>query len=538
MTQHPIPDSALEADIAILGKKGRGKTYTAKGLVERLLTAGRRVCVMDPLSTWWGLKSSADGESEGFPVAVFGGDHPDMPLTEAMARPLARLVAENNMPCILDMGTLRKSELARFSIDFLDELYARNRDPLTLVLEEADVFAPQNPAKDGFGAQLLGEVDRIARRGRAYGFRLMTLTQRPARLHKDVLTQLSTLIALGVSAPQDREAIKAWVEGNADRDVAKEVFATLASLGVGEGWVWAPDLDILERVRFPRITTLDTSATPKAGENRIEPKSLAQVDLSAVKDALAVDPVPEQPPKKRDLPSAEIVRQAQDDGYAAGFQDGLEQGRQSGFVEAQERARERLSELCAEFLKWSATSDQKVRPEIKMPPAGNPPRKAKPAKRSQSLSAESVISTAAARWLEGIRDARPLVLSWPTIGTLIGKKARGGSFNAVRRTLVDGGYVVEASGVEITQLGLDTIGNTDTDNRSNLEKIESALPTVPAEILNTLIGFGGTASIEQLGEAMRRATHGGSWNSAMKILREGNVIEGRDPVSAQDWVLA
>ena len=31
---HPIPDAALDADIAILGKKGRGKTFTAKGLVE------------------------------------------------------------------------------------------------------------------------------------------------------------------------------------------------------------------------------------------------------------------------------------------------------------------------------------------------------------------------------------------------------------------------------------------------------------------------------------------------------------------------
>jgi Cdc6-like AAA superfamily ATPase len=37
---HPVPDAAFDADIAILGKKGRGKTFTAKGIVERLLQMG------------------------------------------------------------------------------------------------------------------------------------------------------------------------------------------------------------------------------------------------------------------------------------------------------------------------------------------------------------------------------------------------------------------------------------------------------------------------------------------------------------------
>jgi len=72
--------------------------------------------------------------------------------------------------------------------------------------------------------RVLGEVDRIARRGRNFGFRLISITQRLAKLNKDVLTQLSTLIALGVTSPQDRDAIKAWVDGNADRDKARDVY--------------------------------------------------------------------------------------------------------------------------------------------------------------------------------------------------------------------------------------------------------------------------------------------------------------------------
>src|SRR5215218_2793435 len=89
---HPIPDEALDADIAILGKKGRGKTFTAKGLVERLLHMQRRVLVLDPLSVWWGLKSGADGKSTGFPIPVFGGPHADIPLHDAAGTIIGELI--------------------------------------------------------------------------------------------------------------------------------------------------------------------------------------------------------------------------------------------------------------------------------------------------------------------------------------------------------------------------------------------------------------------------------------------------------------
>jgi uncharacterized protein len=99
------------------------------------------------------------------------------------------------------------------------------------------------------------------------------------KLHKDVLTQLSTLVALGVTSRQDRDAIKPWVDGNADRDQARKVYESLAALPVGEGWIWAPDHNLLKHVRFPAIHTLDTSKTPKAGDARITAPVLASADV-------------------------------------------------------------------------------------------------------------------------------------------------------------------------------------------------------------------------------------------------------------------
>lgn len=353
---HPIPDAALETDIAILGKKGRGKSYTARGIVERLLASGRRVIVLDPLSTWWGLKAGKGS----FPVPVIGGPHADVPLDVAaigeQGAALGRYLAGAAGSAVIDLGSLRKAELVRFARPFLEELYTINRDPLWLVLEEADVFAPQQPQPDT--APLLGEVDRIARRGRAFGFRLISLTQRPAKLHKDVLTQLSTLVALGITSPQDRDAIKAWVEGAGDRDKAKEVLDTLASLKVGEGWVWAPDQELLERVTFPPIRTLDTSATPKAGEARPDAKLRADVDVVGLRETLAhssassdeakrdttVAQDGKQPKPKnganRQLAesqaSAVEIAAAEQRGFARGQEEGLRRGAAAGWRAATE----------------------------------------------------------------------------------------------------------------------------------------------------------------------------------------------------------
>jgi DNA helicase HerA-like ATPase len=70
-----LPKEALAQHIAVLGKTGSGKTFAIKGIVEGLLADKRRVCIIDPTSAWWGLRSSKDGKGKGFPILVLGGDH-------------------------------------------------------------------------------------------------------------------------------------------------------------------------------------------------------------------------------------------------------------------------------------------------------------------------------------------------------------------------------------------------------------------------------------------------------------------------------
>jgi hypothetical protein len=66
-----LPVAALDQRLAVVGTSGSGKTYATKGLVERLMRAGARVCVVDPLGVWWGLRLAADGTTPASsPVVV------------------------------------------------------------------------------------------------------------------------------------------------------------------------------------------------------------------------------------------------------------------------------------------------------------------------------------------------------------------------------------------------------------------------------------------------------------------------------------
>jgi len=281
----PIPESALDQHIAILGKTGSGKTFTAKGITEHLLTRKRQVCVLDPTSAWWGLRLGADGKSRGFNVVLLGGKHADIPLAERSGAAVGRLVTQQRASVVIDTSGMTVGEYTRWFIDFAQTIYTTIRDPLHLVIDEAHYFMPQGKAPDVDAGRMLHAGNRLMSGGRSLGIRGVMITQRPAKFHKDSLTCADTLIAMRLIAPQDRAAVKEWVDGAGDADQGREVLNSLAQLQRGEGWVWYPEGGHLQRVKFPNIATYDSSATPKHGEGSAP--TVRQIDLAEVKNALA-----------------------------------------------------------------------------------------------------------------------------------------------------------------------------------------------------------------------------------------------------------
>ena len=90
-----LPIDAVTQRISILGKTRSGKSHTAGVLVEEVLKAEQQVVILDPKGDWWGLRSSADGKSEGLPITIMGGTHGDVPLEPTAGALIADIVVNN-----------------------------------------------------------------------------------------------------------------------------------------------------------------------------------------------------------------------------------------------------------------------------------------------------------------------------------------------------------------------------------------------------------------------------------------------------------
>lgn len=290
---HPIPLDALDDRLGFVGTAGSGKTYNAGTGVERLLASGGRVIIPDPLGVWWGLGLSADGRSpapwrEKGRLVIFGGEHGDLPLNEHAGALIGETVAGMAESAILDLSSFgTKAAEIRFMLAFLTALYRHaSNEPVHLVFDEADMWAPQQEREKGEGPKLLGMMETIVRRGRVKGFIPWLISQRPAVLNKNVLSQVDGLVAFKLTSSQDRSALGAWIEGQADRAEGKEILGSLPTLPTGTGVVWLPNRNVLATAAFPPKVTFDSSRTPKRGE-RVERKELKPLDLDKLKGKLA-----------------------------------------------------------------------------------------------------------------------------------------------------------------------------------------------------------------------------------------------------------
>jgi uncharacterized protein len=85
---------------------------------------------------------------------------------------------------------------------------------------------------------------------------------------------------------QDRDAIGAWVEGSADKQRWREIWASLPTMQRGQGVVWAPARGILSTVKFPEKHTFDSSRTPTRGESK-RTANLMPINLDKLQERLS-----------------------------------------------------------------------------------------------------------------------------------------------------------------------------------------------------------------------------------------------------------
>ncbi|MFB6209210.1 MAG: ATP-binding protein [Candidatus Nanohaloarchaea archaeon] len=125
------------------------------------------------------------------------------------------------------------------------ELRKKDRiPPFLMVIEEAHNFAPEK----GFEQALSNKILRkIASEGRKFGLGLGVISQRPARIDKNVLSQCNTQFILRVTNPNDLKAISKSFEG-----VTSEVESMIKSLPPGVCFLLGNEYPVMTDVRIRR----------------------------------------------------------------------------------------------------------------------------------------------------------------------------------------------------------------------------------------------------------------------------------------------
>ncbi len=129
------------------------------------------------------------------------------------ATAISELVQEGRASIIDMKGVnpdLQAMIVAKLCSDLFDARKLNTVPPMMLVLEEAHNFCPEK----GFGRTISSDILRtIASEGRKFGLGLMVISQRPARVDKNILSQCNTQIIMKVTNPNDLKAISKGLEG-------------------------------------------------------------------------------------------------------------------------------------------------------------------------------------------------------------------------------------------------------------------------------------------------------------------------------------
>ncbi len=539
-------DAILGERLAILGGTGSGKSYAARGLAERILVRGERLGVIDPTGVWWGLRSD-------FPVVLFGGDHADLPLTEHAGRVVAQAVATSQQSWIIDTSALQtKAAERRFMLDFLDSLFGANRAPITLIVDEADRFSPQRMSPET--TRLHERMEEIVRRGRVRGFTPWLITQRPASLNKDVLSQATALICMRMTGAQDRGAIGDVIEGQADKATAKAIIDAMPRHKVGEGIVWAPMQGILAPARFPHIKTFDSMSADTAHKHASRPlpaidvdslkEKLASVDIEAkANDPAALKARIRELEKKLAAP-VDTMRPDINAELQAAHLDGMRQGFAEGVAAAAarlkvvaadvERAQHALG-LAVQTATAPLPTFQRVEvphtPRGAIPPAPAPQvtRSAPPPQRQPGGQPIEGLGKGDRLVLTVLAQYRPTPVMASKAAAIAGYSVRSSTWRNILSRLRQAGYI--ATGQEpfsITEAGATALGAFDPlpTGAALLEHWMARVGKGDRETLRILATLHGECPSSDLAQRAGYSPSSSTWRNILSRLRTLGLIEG------------
>ncbi|WP_081641540.1 ATP-binding protein, partial [Halarchaeum acidiphilum] len=263
----------------VTGKSGGGKSNSVSVVLEELLERQYPVMVVDTDGEYYGLK-------EEYELLHAGADEGcDIRVSPEHAERLATIALEENVPVILDVsGFLDEDEADELVFETAKHLFAKEKKlkkPFLLVVEEVHEYIPEGAGMGETGRMLI----KVGKRGRKHGLGVVGISQRPADVKKDFITQANWLVWHRLTWENDTKVV--------GRIVGSEYEAEVPDLDAGEAFVQADWTDeAVRRVQFKRKRTFDAGATP--GLDDFERPELKSVSDTLVEDLADITATEEQ----------------------------------------------------------------------------------------------------------------------------------------------------------------------------------------------------------------------------------------------------
>jgi hypothetical protein len=292
-----LPADTITSTLVVYGGRGMGKSVCASVLAEELSISRHRFAVIDPMGVWWGLRYSADGKGPGIEVLILGGRHGDIPIEPGAGEVVADLVVDENIDVIIDISRYKDGRSwsiaakVRFVNAYIRRLFERQgerRRPLMQIIDEAARFCPQIVrAGETDVAMCMSAIAVMVEEGRNNGIGVLLISQRSARLNKDVAELADCMIAFRTVGPNSLQAILDWLGGHVAKERHRQLTEEIRKLPRGSALVVSPgwlEFEGIVQIRMRR--TFDSSATPKPGEERRASGQGARVDLGLYADRM------------------------------------------------------------------------------------------------------------------------------------------------------------------------------------------------------------------------------------------------------------
>ncbi|ELZ16087.1 hypothetical protein C477_16375 [Haloterrigena salina JCM 13891] len=253
----------------VTGKSGSGKSNTASVIAEELLEAGFPLLIVDTDGEYYGLK-------EEYEMLHAGADEEcDIQIGPEHAEQMASLALEENVPIILDVsGYLDEDVADELLRKIARQLFVKEKKmkkPFLLVVEEVHEYIPEGGGVGETGNLLI----KISKRGRKHGLGILGISQRPADVKKDFITQANWLVWHRLTWDNDTKVV--------GRIIDTEYSELVSELNDGQAFVQTDWTEVdVRKVQFRRKRTFDAGATPGLDD-------FERPELKSVSDALVGD---------------------------------------------------------------------------------------------------------------------------------------------------------------------------------------------------------------------------------------------------------